>query len=128
MQETIEYNPEELIDKHKYTDAREAEIETAELFFELIHKAASDSRINEYELGVYTYLLAKGASSASVEDLVERFYLREEVENTPVTADWQRQGMTGVKSTLRRLVDISCKRLAALGYVGGGEASGWWAK
>ena len=119
---------EQLIDKHKHTGARESEIETAELFFELIHKAASDSRINEYELGIYTYLLAKGASSASVEDLVERFYLREEVENTPVTADWQRQGIIGVKSTLRRLVDISCKKLAALGYVGGGEGSGWWAK
>ena len=124
----MQHELEQLIDKDKYTGARESEIETAELFFELIHKAASDGRINEYELGIYTYLLAKGASSASVEDLVERFYLREEVENTPVTADWQRQGMAGVKSTLRRLVDISCKKLAALGYVGGGEASGWWAK
>lgn len=119
---------ETLIDKDKYTGERESEIETAELFFDLIHRAATDTRLNENELGIYTYLLAKGASSASVEDLVERFYLREEVENTPVTADWQRQGMAGVKSTLRRLVDISCKKLAALGYVGGGEASGWWAK
>ena len=101
---------------------------TAELFYQLIHKAATDQRLNEYEIGIYTYLLARGGSSVSVEDLVERFYLREEVENTPVTADWQRQGMIGVKSTLRRLVDISCKKLAALGYVGGGEGSGWWAK
>ena len=127
MNAVTEYDMETLIDKDKYTSARESEIETSELFFELIHKAASDSRLNENELGIYTYLLAKGASSASVEDLVERFYLREEVENTPVSADWQRQGMVGVKSTLRKLIDISCKKLAALGYVGGGEGS-WWAK
>jgi len=123
----MQYELEHLVDKDKYTGARESEIETAELFFELIHKASSDSRINENELGIYTYLLAKGASSASVEDLVERFYLREEVEKTPVSPDWQRQGMIGVKSTLRKLIDISCKKLASLGYVGGGEGS-WWAK
>jgi len=128
MNAVTEYDMETLIDKDKYTGARESEIETSELFFELIHKAATDQRINEHELGIYTYLLAKGGSSVSVEDLVERFYLREEVENTPVTADWQRQGMIGVKSTLRRLVDTSCKKLAALGYVGGREGSGWWAK
>lgn len=128
MNAAKEHELEQLIDKDKYTGARESEIETAELFFELIHKAATDTRLNENELGIYTYLLAKGGSSVSVEDMVERFYLREEVENAPVTADWQRQGMIGVKSTLRRLIDISCKKLAALGYVGGGEGSGWWAK
>lgn len=123
----MQYELEQLIDKDKYTGARESEIETAELFYQLIHTAATDGRLNENELGIYAYLLARGASSVSVEDMVERFYLREEVENTPVTADWQRQGMVGVKSTLRKLIDISCKKLAALGYVGGGDG-GWWAK
>ena len=70
MNKVTEYELEQLIDKHKYTGARESEIETAELFFELVHKAATDTRINENELGIYTYLLAKGASSASVDDLV----------------------------------------------------------
>lgn len=96
-------------------------------FYQLIYTAATDQKLNEYEVGIYAYLLARGGSSVAAEDIVERFYIREEIENAPVSADWQRQGVAGVKNTLRKLVDVSCKKLASLGYVGGGEG-GWYAK
>lgn len=92
-----------------------------ETFVRRIIHAAADPTLTETELGVYAYIYASGGP-VSLDNLVIRFYTRP--ENIEVAAEWQRQGVAGMRATLRKVLESACKVLEEKGYLWGG-VEGW---
>lgn len=119
----MQYELEYLTAKGKFTGRAETEdrLDREEEFIRRITAAASDPTLTETELGVYAYIYASGGP-VSLDNLVIRFYTRP--ENVEITAEWQRQGVAGMRATLRKVLESACKVLEEKGYLCGG-VEGW---